>query len=80
MNSATLNDESNYYVYLDGKMTPLPSSTKSTDITVVQNGRGVMIVLPERIDGKTVYLGDNITEIQVMAVRDLAGNILERCL
>lgn len=74
MNSATLNDESNYYVYLDGKMTPLPSST---DITVVQNGRGVMIVLPERIDGKTVYLGDNITEIQVMAVRDLAGNILE---
>lgn len=74
MNSATLEDRSNYYVYLDNKMTPLPSST---DITVVQNGRGVMIVLPERIDGKNVYLGDNLTEIQVMAVRDLAGNILE---
>lgn len=78
MELATLADHKNYLVTINGKSQQLPSGT---EVTPVQNGEAVRIVLPEYIDNATVGINDstkgaNVTAFKLLALKDLSGNII----
>lgn len=75
MNLETIANPSNYLIEFAGAWRALPNGT---DITPVQNGKAVLIVLPEKIGNtKVAFEEGNVTQIQIMGVKDVAGNILE---
>lgn len=81
MNVDTLVDYSNYLVKVDGKLQTLSSDL--ADISVMQDGTTVVITFAETIDGKTVDFVNagsgkaNVSELQVLGVKDVAGNLLK---
>ena len=81
MNVDTLVDYSNYLVKIDGKLQTLSSDL--ADISVMQDGTTVVITFAETIDGKTVDFVNagsgkaNVSELQVLGVKDVAGNLLK---
>lgn len=80
MDLATLADSKNYLVTINNKSQQLPSGT---EVTPVQDGKAVRIVFPEYIDNAKVGFNDsaaygaNITKFKLLALKDVAGNIVE---
>jgi hypothetical protein len=81
MDLASIGDSSNYLLTVDGVQRTLPAGTS---ITPVQNGKSVMIILPSKISNKTVVFTSTgntnetyVSAIAVLAVRDVAGNLLK---
>ncbi|OXS76975.1 hypothetical protein B1B04_00820 [Lysinibacillus sp. KCTC 33748] len=81
MNVDTLVDYSNYLVKVDGKLQTLSSDL--ADISVMQDGTTVVITFAETRDGKTIDFVNagsgkaNVSELQVLGVKDVAGNLLK---
>jgi len=78
MELASLAEKQNYLVTINGKSQQLPSGT---EVTPVQDGKAVRIVLPEYIENATVGINDpskgaNVTAFKLLALKDLAGNIV----
>ena len=71
MDPATLENKSNYLVRYKTNQMSLP---EGTDLTVVQDGKGVRIQFPEQIDKKDYELVTNLTEVTYMGLKDAAGN------
>lgn len=79
MDPATIGDKSNYLVEINGKMQQLPSGT---DVTPVNEGKSVRIIFPQYIDNDAVGIvspesAANITKFKYLALKDLAGNVVE---
>ncbi|WP_342508537.1 S-layer homology domain-containing protein [Sporosarcina sp. FSL K6-2383] len=81
MDVATLANYSNYLVKIDNTLQALNSNI--ADISVVQDGKVVVITFNEKIGSKDVSFTTQsatktkVEEIQVLAVKDLEGNFLE---
>ncbi|ANY74051.1 hypothetical protein BBD41_16500 [Paenibacillus ihbetae] len=73
MDVASLTNPAHYTITFDGKATALPSNAV---ISVIENGKGVVIDLPVQINGRDVTSA-LWTAIRVQGVKDLAGNFLE---
>ncbi|WP_291578862.1 cell wall-binding repeat-containing protein [Clostridium sp. UBA6640] len=74
MDISTLESTSSYLIKFNGIMIPLP---EDTNITPIQGGKGVRLILPEEIDNQYVNFEGNLTEIQLTTLKDEAGNILK---
>ncbi|WCH48379.1 S-layer homology domain-containing protein [Lysinibacillus sp. OF-1] len=80
MDLATLADAKNYLVTISGKQQQLPSGT---EVTPVQGGKAVRIIFPEYIGNDLVGINDptkaaNVTSFKLLALKDVAGNIVEQ--
>ncbi len=80
MDLATLADSKNYLVTISGKQQQLPSGT---EVTPVQGGKAVRIIFPEYIGNDLVGINDstkaaNVTSFKLLALKDVAGNIVEQ--
>lgn len=78
MELASLADTKNYLVTINGKSQQLPAGT---EVTPVQDGKAVRIVFPQYIDNATVGINDsskgaNVTAFKLLALKDVAGNII----
>lgn len=79
MDLASISNPSNYLITFKGNLRGLPNGT---EITPIQSGKAVMIILPEKIGSEVVRFVNNdgtdgnVTHIQIMGVEDLAGKIL----
>lgn len=73
MDVASLTNPANYSITFDGKAIALPSNAV---ISVIENGKGVVIDLPVQINGRDVTSA-LWTAIRVQGVKDLEGNYLE---
>lgn len=83
MDPSTLADTSNYLINFNGVARQLPADT---ELTVVQDGKAVLIVLPEKIGNTDVTfdhtnsagtaIAGSLDGITVLGVKDVAGNIL----
>lgn len=73
MDPATLENKSNYLVKYKGTDGSLPSGT---ELTVVQDGKGVRLQFPEQIDKKDYELIENLTHVTYMGLKDAAGNVI----
>lgn len=73
MDVESLTTRSNYSITFAGRDTALPSNT---GISVIENGKGVVIDLPVQIGGVDVT-ASNWTAIRVQGVKDLEGNYLD---
>ncbi|MCM3636534.1 S-layer homology domain-containing protein [Sporosarcina luteola] len=74
MDSTTLANRANYLVEFNGSYRTLPSNV---EILLVQDGKGVLFTFPKQISGTDVVFGNNLTGIQVMGLKDAAGNLIE---
>jgi len=74
MDASTLAKASNYSITFDKSTRGLPSDT---EIDVIENGKAVRIILPQKISGKDVVFGDNLTLIEFFGLRDIDGNELK---
>lgn len=83
MNVDTLVDYSNYLVKINGQLQTLSSDV--ADISVMQDGTAVVITFAETLNGKNVVFAGggtssstnaNVSELQVLGVKDAAGNLL----
>ncbi|MCR8645059.1 S-layer homology domain-containing protein [Paenibacillus sp. N1-5-1-14] len=79
MDLATINDSRNYLIKYNGGFKNLP---EGTEVTPVQDGKAVRIILPQYIgDMKVTFTANgvagSVSEIQVVGVRDAAGNPLQ---
>ncbi|MEK5214603.1 hypothetical protein [Psychrobacillus sp. FSL H8-0487] len=81
MNVDTLVDYSNYLVKINGQLQALSSDV--ADISVIQDGTAVVITFAETLNGKNVVFAGgsstsnaNVSELQVLGVKDAAGNLL----
>lgn len=74
MDAATLGKASNYLIAFDGVTRGLPDDT---EIDVIENGKAVRIILPEKISGKTVEFGKNLKKIEFFGLKDIDGNELK---
>lgn len=78
MDLASLADSKNYLVTINNKSQQLPAGT---EVTPVQDGKAVRIVFPEYIENAKVgindsTLGANVTAFKLLALKDVAGNII----
>lgn len=81
MDVETLTDYSNYLVKIDGQLRALTANI--ADIDVLHDGKVVAITFVEKLSGKEVSFTTpssntvtQVTELQVLAVKDVAGNLL----
>ncbi|MFD3155919.1 cell wall-binding repeat-containing protein [Haloimpatiens sp. FM7330] len=76
MDTESIADKSNYLIMVDGHYRTLPDDT---DVTVLQDSKAVMFVLPEKIGDIVVKdeFGHKINNLQVMAVKDKAENVIK---
>jgi hypothetical protein len=76
MDLASIADPDNYLIEFAGSYIKLPAET---ELTPIQDGKAVLIVLPEKIGTTTVAVGtaNNVTKLQIMGVEDIAGNSVE---
>ncbi len=75
---ASAGSAGNYLVVINNKTQQLPAGT---EVTPLQNGKSVRIVFPEYIDNARVGInestaGANVTAFQLLALKDVAGNII----
>lgn len=83
MDVETLTNYSNYLVSVDGVTQVLTSAL--ADITVLQDGKAVMLSFPETYKNKTVEFAATASDtdhtavqtVTILAVKDLAGNYLD---
>jgi hypothetical protein len=76
MDLASISEPNNYLIKVNGIWTKMPAETEFTPIL---NGKGIRIILPEYIDedANTKYdAGTTVTGIQLMALKDSAGNVM----
>lgn len=76
MDLASISDSNNYLIKVNNVWTKIPAETEFTPIL---NGKGIRIILPEYIDedaGTKYDAGTTVTEIQLMALKDNAGNTM----
>lgn len=71
MDMSTVQDTKNYYIHFDGKIEYLPSSSL---ITSSNDNKTFTILLPDKINGKKVTIGDNLTSIEARGLKDIVGN------
>lgn len=75
MDPATLANRANYILTINGKTLATPDNAY---LTVIQDSKGVLIDLPETIAGQKVFDGTSkLTNVQVVGVKDAAGNYLK---
>lgn len=83
MDVETLADYSNYLVKIDNQLRTLTSDI--AEISVINDGTAVSINFAERYDGKKVKFAtgaststeSHISEVHVLGLKDVAGNLLE---
>lgn len=76
MDMETITNPSNYLIKFGNTRIFLPEDTQ---FDTINDGKMLMITLPETIEGKEVKVGasGNLTEIQVLGVKDISGNLIE---
>ena len=76
MDASTIANPANYIITFNGIARQMPSDA---EFTVIQDSKAILIIFPEKIADKDVTFGvpSGLTKIQVMGVKDLAGNILK---
>ncbi|MBZ9688916.1 hypothetical protein G9F72_021595 [Clostridium estertheticum] len=75
MDAATLANPSNYVMTYNGVQRTLPSDAT---LSVVQDSKAILIDFPSRIDNEELLFGaSGLTEVKVMGVKDIAGNVLD---
>ncbi|MEK4484659.1 S-layer homology domain-containing protein [Psychrobacillus sp. FSL H8-0484] len=87
MDLSTLSNPANYLMTFDGSSRPL---TDDVSITPTSDGKAVILTFPEEInkkdvvisstrkaDGTVDFTGATLTKIQVMNVKDVAGNLYD---
>jgi len=80
MDLASIATHSNYLITVDGNVRTLPVGT---DVTPVQDGNAVLITLPAKYGNTDITFpivangAGSVTAIQVMGVKDVAGNVLK---
>ncbi|WP_413374335.1 S-layer homology domain-containing protein [Paenibacillus taichungensis] len=80
LNPVTVGDKSNYLVKINGTDQQLPSGT---EVTPVNEGKGVRIVFPQYIDNDAVGINDtafkaNITHFTLLGLKDAANNVIDK--
>lgn len=73
MDIESLTNKANYTITFNNKPTALPSNSV---LSVIENGKGVVIDLPVQIGGEDVN-STTWTGIRVQGVKDVAGNYLD---
>ena len=72
MDISTVRDHSKYYLYFNDRQTiQLPYESL---ITLSNDNKTVSIVLPERILGKDVKIGQNLVSMTIIGLTDISGN------
>ncbi|WP_077369501.1 Ig-like domain-containing protein [Anaerosalibacter sp. Marseille-P3206] len=76
MDMSTITNPNNYLVKFGNFRMFLPQDTQ---FDTLSDGKMLMITLPETIEGKEVKVGTsgNLTEIQILGVKDISGNLIE---
>lgn len=75
MDASTLANPANYTVKFAGTVRTLPSDAT---LTVIQDSKAILIDFPDKIGSATTVFGTiGLTEVTVMGVKDVAGNILD---
>ncbi|SHH44707.1 hypothetical protein [Sporanaerobacter acetigenes] len=76
MDIGTLVDPNNYLISLGNYKTYMP---KDAEFNPLNDGQTLVILLPEKIDGKDVNVGlrGNLTELQIIRLADPIGNYIE---
>ncbi len=79
MDGSTLTNLNNYTIkFNDGVKTYTRALPSDTDPTVIQDGKGIKLVLPKYIDKDTlVEFNTNVLELNYMGLKDEAGNIID---
>ncbi|OMF66586.1 S-layer homology domain-containing protein [Paenibacillus sp. FSL R5-0766] len=80
LSPVTVGDKSNYLVKINGVDQQLPSGT---EVTPVNEGKGVRIVFPQYIDNDAVGINDpafaaNITHFTLLGLKDTANNVINK--
>ncbi|WP_291578947.1 cell wall-binding repeat-containing protein [Clostridium sp. UBA6640] len=75
MDASTLEKASNYLIRFNNETRGLPSDT---EIDVIENGKAVRIILPEKISGDKVIFGGNLNLIEFFGLKDIDGNELAK--
>lgn len=76
MDPSTLNNTRNYLITFNGSTTFMP---EYTEFTMLNDDQTLIMLLPSEINGKTVNIGTagNVTSLQIMGLKDIAGNYLD---
>lgn len=74
MDVASATNNNNYLIKFGNIRTYLPVDTQ---FDTFNDGKMFIINLPETIDGKEVKVGVNLTELQILGVKDISGNLIE---
>ena len=75
MDASTIANPANYIITFNNIARQMPSDA---EFTVIQDSKAILITFPDKIADKDVtFGGTGLTKIQVMGVKDLAGNILK---
>ncbi|HZJ98520.1 MAG TPA: Ig-like domain-containing protein, partial [Tissierellaceae bacterium] len=71
MDYRTVENKENYIINFNGSLIYLPFDSY---ITLSDDGKTVTIELPDRISGRDVKIGDNLTVMEIRGLKDTAGN------
>lgn len=73
MDLSTLMDKKNYLITYYNAVTYLPDDVR---FDTLNDGKTLIINLPDSIDGKRVDIGSNLTNLQLRDLKDLSNNVI----